>query len=161
MMNGFISERSESIEVNYSREDVINSINEGINKLDGMKVENIDKVMGHIVVKTSMSLFSWGESIHIAISESNNGTLIQISSAPKVGSYGMANLDMGKNRKNIERIISKTSEILKLKTPIDKNNKLNNETIKERLLKLKKLLDNNLIDEDDYNKRKEAILSEI
>lgn len=74
-----------------------------------------------LVVKTGMSLLSWGENIPISLTEpSPNKTLVQIASDPKTGfSQGgflsddglfvSGDMSFGKNRKNVDRIFSELS----------------------------------------------------
>jgi len=64
-------------------------------------------------VKASVSLMSWGENIPIQLSQiSENLTKVKITSTPKTGVMFGGAFDLGKNRKNIEQILSATSRIL-------------------------------------------------
>lgn len=81
--------------------------------IKGMKIDNADKLQGRIMVKAGVTLWSWGENIPIQLIElSENKTRVQITSSPKTGILLGGALDMGKNRKNIENILSATSRIL-------------------------------------------------
>jgi len=81
--------------------------------IKGMKIENADKLQGRIMVKAGVSLSSWGENIPIQLIEiGENKTKVQITSSPKTGIMFGGAFDMGKNRKNIEDILSATSSIL-------------------------------------------------
>lgn len=96
-----------------SKEKVFNAICQAIPTINGMKLENSDKLLGRIMVKAGVSLFSWGENIPIQLIEvSENKTRVQITSSPKTGIMFGGAFDMGKNRKNIENILSATSQIL-------------------------------------------------
>jgi hypothetical protein len=65
------------------------------------------------MVKAGVSLYSWGENIPIQLSEiAENRTKVQITSSPKTGIMFGGAFDMGKNRQNIENILSSTSRIL-------------------------------------------------
>jgi hypothetical protein len=78
-----------------------------------MKVENADKLQGRILVKAGVSLYSWGENVPIQLlGIDDNKTKVQITSSPKTGVMFGGAFDMGKNRKNIESILSATSYIL-------------------------------------------------
>lgn len=98
------------------RELVFNALCEAIPTIGGMKLKSADKLSGRIMVKAGVSLFSWGEDIPIQLSElAENRTRVQITSSPKTGiMFGGAN-DMGKNRRNIERIFEATSKKLQEK----------------------------------------------
>lgn len=96
-----------------SKEKVFNAICQAIPTINGMKVDNADKLLGRIMVKAGISLFSWGENIPIQLIEiSEDKTRVQITSSPKTGLMFGGAFDMGKNRNNIENILSATSKIL-------------------------------------------------
>jgi hypothetical protein len=93
---------------------VFDAICKAIPKIKGMAIESSDKLTGRIVVKAGISLFSWGEVIPIQLSGiGKNKTKVQITSSPKTGVMFGGAFDMGKNRKNIEEILSVISKILK------------------------------------------------
>jgi hypothetical protein len=96
-----------------AKEKVFNAICQAIPTIKGMKLESSDKLLGRIIAKAGVSLFSWGENIPIQLIEvAENKTKIQITSSPKTGIMFGGAFDMGKNRKNIENILSATSKIL-------------------------------------------------
>ena len=100
-------------ELPVSKEKVFNAICQAVPTIKGMKLESSDKLLGRIIVKAGVSLFSWGENIPIQVIEiSENKTRIQITSSPKTGIMFGGAFDMGKNRKNIELILTTTSQIL-------------------------------------------------
>lgn len=108
----FLDHNGES-EFPFSKEYVFNAMCIAIPTIKGMKVENADKLQGRILVKAGVSLYSWGENIPIQLIEiSVNKTRVQITSSPKTGIMFGGAFDMGKNRKNIEGILSATSKIL-------------------------------------------------
>jgi len=97
----------------FTKEVVFNAICKAIPTIKGMKVTNHDKLLGRIMVEAGVSLFSWGENIPIQLIESNeNKTIVRITSTPKTGVMFGGDSDMGKNRQNIEKIISATSATL-------------------------------------------------
>jgi hypothetical protein len=96
-----------------AKEKVFEAICKAVPTIKGMKIQDTDKLMGRVIVKAGVSLFSWGENIPIQLIEvSENKTKIQITSSPKTGVMFGGAFDMGKNRKNIENILSTTSKIL-------------------------------------------------
>jgi len=108
----FLDHNGES-EFPFSKEIVFDTMYKVIPTVKGMKIESTDKLQGRIIVKSGVSLFSWGENIPIQlISVSENRTKVQITSSPKTGIMFGGAFDMGKNRKNIEIILSETSRIL-------------------------------------------------
>ena len=92
---------------------VFEAMRTAIPTIKGMKIETSDKLLGRIMVKAGVSLFSWGENIPIQLIEvSENKTRVQITSSPKTGIMFGGGFDMGKNRKNIEDILMATSKLL-------------------------------------------------
>lgn len=108
----FLDHNGES-EFPFSKDKVFDAMRLAIPTIKGMKIENADKLQGRILVKAGVSLWSWGENIPIQLSElSETKTKVQITSSPKTGILLGGAFDMGKNRKNIEQILSSTSRIL-------------------------------------------------
>jgi hypothetical protein len=108
----FLDHNGES-EFPISKDKVFDAMSRAIPTIKGMKIDNADKLQGRITVKAGVSLWSWGENIPIQLIElSENKTRVQITSSPKTGILFGGALDMGKNRKNIETILSTTSRIL-------------------------------------------------
>lgn len=108
----FLDHNGES-EFPMSKDKVFDAMCFAIPTINGMKIENADKLQGRIIVKAGVSLYSWGENIPIQLIEiSENKTRVQITSSPKTGIMFGGAFDMGKNRKNIENILSNTSRIL-------------------------------------------------
>lgn len=97
----------------FSKDHVFNALCAAIPTINGMKIETADKLSGRVVVKSGVSLHSWGENVPIQLSSiSENRTQIRITSSPKTGIMFGGAMDMGKNRKNIEQILLATSRIL-------------------------------------------------
>jgi hypothetical protein len=108
----FLDHNGES-EFPLSKDLVYAAMCKAIPTIKGMKIESADKLQGRLIVKAGVSLFSWGENIPIQlISVNENLTKVQITSSPKTGIMLGGAFDMGKNRKNIESILSSTSRIL-------------------------------------------------
>ena len=108
----FLDHNGES-EFPMSKDKVFEAMRKAIPTINGLKIENADKLQGRFVVKAGVSLYSWGENIPIQLSEiSETRTKVQITSSPKTGIMFGGAFDMGKNRKNIENILSSTSRIL-------------------------------------------------
>ncbi|WP_432714400.1 hypothetical protein [Pedobacter sp.] len=97
----------------FSKNQVFDALCIAIPSISGLKIEKSDKLMGRVLVKAGVSLASWGENIPIQLIEiSESKTKIQITSSPKTGILMGGAFDMGKNRKNIEDILSATSNVL-------------------------------------------------
>ena len=108
----FLDHNGES-EFPMSKDKVFEAMKKAIPSIKGLSIENADKLQGRFVVKAGVSLYSWGENIPIQLTEiSETRTKVQITSSPKTGIMFGGAFDMGKNRKNIENILSSTSRIL-------------------------------------------------
>jgi len=108
----FLDHQGES-EFPFDKQTVFEAMIKAIPTIKGMKIETADKLQGRILVKAGVSLYSWGENIPIQLSEiSENKTKVKITSSPKTGIMFGGAFDLGKNRKNIEQILSETSKIL-------------------------------------------------
>lgn len=125
-----------------------------------MKIDNADKLSGRIMVKAGVTLWSWGENIPIQLTElSATKTKVQITSSPKTGVMFGGAFDMGKNRKNIERILSETSKTLSSLTPEENiETTTNNLSIADEIQKLKKLFDDGILTEAEFNSQKTKLL---
>lgn len=107
-----------SAEFPYSKDDVFEAVLAAVPTLKKMKVGSSDKLSGRIVVKAGVSLRSWGENIPVSITEVSPGrTHVSITSTPKTGVMLGGAFDLGKNRENIEKLITAASEILQTKPP--------------------------------------------
>jgi hypothetical protein len=108
----FLDHNGES-EFPMSKDKVFEAMKKAIPSIKGLSIENADKLQGRFVVKAGVSLYSWGENIPIQLTEiSETRTKVQITSSPKTGIMFGGAFDMGKNRKNIENILSGTSRLL-------------------------------------------------
>jgi Short C-terminal domain len=144
----------------FRKDTVFDAVCKAVPNIGGMKIDSSDKLSGRLMVKTGMTLFSWGENIPIQLTSiSETKTKIQVTSAPKTGMYGGGAFDMGKNRENIERILSETSALLsKLEPEIQLQEETNKFSVADEIQKLKVLLDNGVLTESEYNQQKAKLL---
>ena len=112
----FLDYNSE-INLDLNIDSCYNLINKVIEKNKNFKLDSYDDFTGRIVIKTKLSLFSWGENVYIQLTKVNSKkTNIKLMSTPKTGVLFGGALDFGKNRANIDLIISEISkEFKKLK----------------------------------------------
>ena len=88
------------------KDEVFDALIRAIEKVKGMKVKSSDKVTGQVVVKTSVSLASWGETVNLEVVEAGpQQATVRVSSKVKAQL-----VDWGKNQKNIDRIFAAMSE---------------------------------------------------
>ena len=144
----------------FRKDIVFDAICKAVSAIDGMKIENADKLTGRIMVKAGISLFSWGENIPIQLSSlSETKTKVQITSSPKTGMMFGGAFDMGKNRKNIEKILTASSKLLStLKPEIPASENLKTTSIADELQKLKKLLDDGILTQEEFDQQKAKLL---
>lgn len=144
----------------YTKDDVFDAIVRAIPTISGMNVHSVDKLSGRILAKAGVTLFSWGEDIPISVTEVSYGrTKVSVTSTPKTGLMFGGAMDMGKNRQNIENILSATSKILSSISPSPRQAKLESGLAVERLTKLKELLDKDLITIGEFENLKNEILN--
>lgn len=148
----------------YPRDLVFKALVDSIPQIPGMKIDNADELSGRILVKAGVSLMSWGENIPIVISEIANGrSRVSITSTPKTGVLLGGALDLGKNRKNIEILLTKLSTTLKKlpqQSPSSEAKDFRNDPAL-RIAKLKELADNGHITAEEFAKRKAEIIANI
>ncbi len=152
----------------YKKDDVFDAICRAVPIITGLKLDSADKITGRINVKGNISLWSWGETILIQLSTAaDNKTRMQISSGSKIGSLGGI-FDMGKNRKNVERILSGTSAILSQNTAAAAGVQGNAtaqsaatasaSSLSDELHKLKKLVDDGILTQEEFIQQKAKLL---
>lgn len=89
-----------TVEYPNSYDGVFNAVLQAIADCSFRK-ESVDMASGRIVASTDISLWSWGESIEIQVSEADNGAKVSISSTPNAQI-----IDWGKSEENIERLFA-------------------------------------------------------
>lgn len=154
-------DHSESITVPYSPENAYRALVIGCTKLneDEFVLEKIDDNIRTVYLKGRLSLFSWGETITVSISNTSTGEAeVKISSTPKTGAAFGGIMDMGKNKKNIEKIMYVLSEELSdYPQHIPQENQKNASVIDE-IKEYAKLMQEGLITEEEYNQKKKQLL---
>ena len=155
---GLLDHNGES-EFPFNKDTVFEAICKAVPSVDGMKIETADKLTGRIMVKTGMSLWSFGENIPIQLSSiTETKTKVQIKSSPKSG-FLLGAFDMGKNSKNIERILFNTSTILSAQKPEPQtSDTTETKSVADEIQKLKKLLDEGILTQEEFTQQKIKLL---
>ncbi len=123
-----------------------------------MKVVTADKLTSRITVKANITLWSFGEAILIQLSSPADGnTKVQITSGSKFGVLTDL-FAMGKNRKNVERILSGTSAILSQVSPSASHSSSKN-SVADEIQKLKKLFDDGVLTKEEFLQQKTRLLN--
>lgn len=117
-----IVDHNQGVQVPYSIEDTFMALRQACQNLDGFNINDFDETLKILYLKAGVSLFSWGENITVTVASCDNGNSeISILSTPKTGVMFGGTVDMGKNRKNINTIMSALSEELKNYVQVTKN----------------------------------------
>lgn len=118
----FLDHKGES-EFPFAKDIVFDAMCKAIPTIKGLSIHSADKLLGRILVKGDVSLFSWGENVPVQLTQvDENRTKVIINSSPKTGVLLGGAFDAGKNNKNIEQILSATSNVLQFEqTPTPLN----------------------------------------
>lgn len=121
-----IADVNVEVEFPYRREEMFAAICDALRGLgpsflgnkSGMELLSADELGGHILIKAGASMFSWGKTISVSLTEPSAGrTRVVVTSAPKVGFLG-GELDFGKNRRNVEDLLRETSKVMRSRQPV-------------------------------------------
>ena len=149
------------VEYPFSIKTVFNAVLEAVPKMNGLKLDSADELSGRITLKAGVSLASWGENIPIQLVRvSATRTQMSIISTPKTGIMFGGAMDLGKNRENIEKIIRSVSDVLATRPPEVEQNDSNVASVTDELLKLKKLLDEGVLTQGEFEEQKKKILND-
>lgn len=106
---------SDELVINYPIQAVMKAVCDAASKEKGFKLKETNKLLNRVVVRTGVSLLSWGELVTIQLSEIDpTKTQITITSelATSIGS-GPAQATIGrKNKKNIDKFLNALSKYL-------------------------------------------------
>lgn len=120
-------DHTQDVVVQYAVDDTYNALKRAVQNNNDFKVDSFDDIMKTAHLKVGISLLSWGENVTISLTPNNNsGTNISFLSTPKVGSAAYQNFDMGKNRKNINKLMNSLSKELEKISPVNSQNITNN-----------------------------------
>lgn len=147
-----------TVEYPFSQKTVFKAIMEAAPNIEGLSVDSADEMSGRVTFKAGVSLASWGENILVQLVRiAPTRTQMKVLSTPKTGVMFGGAMDFGKNRRNIEKIISAVSTVLSAK-PSEKEISLNTSSDVDKLVKLKDLLDSKVITLEEFNEQKNRLL---
>lgn len=147
-----------TVEYPFSQKTVFKAIMEAAPNIEGLSVDSADEMSGRVTFKAGVSLASWGENIPVQLVRmAPTRTQMKVLSTPKTGVMFGGAMDFGKNRRNIEKIISAVSTVLSAK-PSEKEISLNVSSDVDKLVKLKDLLDSKVITLEEFNEQKNRLL---
>lgn len=152
---------SESFTVPYSPEDAYRALvigSTGLNE-DEFMLDKIDDNIRTVYLKGKLSLFSWGEIITVSISKAHTGEAeVKISSVPKTGAAFGGIMDMGKNRKNIEKIMTMLSEELASYPKYTPQEESSTSSAIDEIKEYAKLMEEGFITKEEYDLKKKQLL---
>lgn len=147
-----------TVEYPFSQKTVFKAIMEAAPNIEGLSVDSADEMSGRVTFKVGVSLASWGENIPVQLVRmAPTRTQMKVLSTPKTGVMFGGAMDFGKNRRNIEKIISAVSTVLSAK-PSEKEISLNVSSDVDKLVKLKDLLDSKVITLEEFDEQKNRLL---
>lgn len=147
-----------TVEYPFSQKTVFKAIMEAAPNIEGLSVDSADEMSGRVTFKAGVSFASWGENIPVQLVRmAPTRTQMKVLSTPKTGVMFGGAMDFGKNRRNIEKIISAVSTVLSAK-PSEKEISLNVSSDVDKLVKLKDLLDSKVITLEEFNEQKNRLL---
>lgn len=147
-----------TVEYPFSQKTVFKAIMEAAPNIEGLSVDSADEMSGRVTFKAGVSLASWGENIPVQLVRiAPTRTQMKVLSTPKTGVMFGGAMDFGKNRRNIEKIMSAVSTVLSAK-PSEKEISLNTSSDVDKLVKLKDLLDSKVITLEEFNEQKNRLL---
>jgi|GEM_PF-934583 len=158
-----ITDHEGKFQVEYSQENAFCACKEASELLNGISIQKMDELTHTIYLKAGMTLFSFGEIINVNVSKINDSlSEIFISSAPKIGmganAPGLMG-DMGKNRKNINKIQQAISEQLSKYPKAEQINQTNQISIADEIKKLAELKDSGILTETEFSEKKKQLLN--
>lgn len=150
-----------AVEYPFSQKTVFDAALRAAKKMESFTLDSADELSGRIVLKAGVSLVSWGENIPIQlIKEAPTRTLVKIMSSPKTGVlFGGVN-DFGKNRRNIEKIISAISAELENVPSENASSKESSTSKIDAIVKLKELLDSGALTQEEFDVQKKKLLED-
>lgn len=147
-----------TVEYPFSQKTVFKAIMEAAPNIEGLSVDSADEMSGRVTFKAGVSLASWGENIPVQLVRiAPNRTQMKVLSTPKTGVMFGGAMDFGKNRRNIEKIISAVSAVLSTQ-PTEKEIPLKTSNDIDKLVKLKDLLDSKVITLEEFEDQKNRLL---
>ena len=145
------------VEYPFSQKTVFKAIMEAAPNINGLSLDSADEISGRITFKAGVSLASWGENIPVQlIKVAPARTQMKIMSTPKTGVMFGGAMDFGKNQQNIDKIINAVSAVLaNYPSEAEPEQKVD---VVEQLTKLKQLVDQGVLTEEEFAEQKKKIL---
>ena len=158
------TDRTMAVEFPFPPRVVFRAVADAISDLPGMTFHEFDRLSGHVYVTTAASAFLGGERVGVSVLDAGSGrSRVQITSGGRTA-FGSATRH-GRNRKNVEEIISATSKVLDAhgvrwarELVLESGDQGTSTDVAARISRLEEIYANSLITEAEYQRRREAIL---
>jgi hypothetical protein len=164
-------DRTGTAEFPFKKQTVFRALCMALDNLKGMTVDSRDDLASRLVVKVGMSAFSWGEKVAITVTKnSENSSVVAVQSGAKT-ILGSATTH-GKNRENVRKIISSTSQVLsefgaqweadlaeKEHTTERQSSDNASKSLADEIKKLADLRDEGILTEDEFLDQKRKLLA--
>ena len=145
------------VEYPFSQKTVFKAIMDAAPNINGLSLDSADEISGRVTFKAGISLASWGENIPVQlIKVASTRTRMKIMSTPKTGVMFGGAMDFGKNQQNIDKIINAVSTVLtNYPSEVEPEREVD---VAEQLTKLKQLVDQGVLTEEEFTEQKKKIL---
>lgn len=161
---GFLSSEV-TLDLPYAPDDCYKASKSAVNKLSkfSVKSENVLARMLQISVSPGLTSWTWGDIVNVTISANADGTSkVSVSSQAKNHTSGFG---AGQQSKNVQQFVDALTEELQAYTSITATAQTiatpAQSTAKERLATLVDLHKDGLISDEEFEKKKAEILSQI
>lgn len=153
----FAANQDGSFAIPFKPNDVFSALKVAVPQINGFTVSNVLDMSLSMDIKTGMSLRSWGEAIQISVTPSaDHNSILNIKSKSHLGTN-----DWGKNKQNVSKILEALQEELKdPKYQAAQTTSEENDSV-AMLLKLKTLLDNGIITNEEFEAKKADLLARL
>jgi hypothetical protein len=158
-------ERNESADYPYPPEDVYRATLIAVRTLQGMKVQREDDVAKRIEVSTGVSAMSWGDRVVLTLVQSEVGTRLTVSSAPKAGNALGGWMSGGHQQKNVARLFQAISQQVSAIGPPQRQTSSEGAAsmsdIPAQIKQLADLKDSGVLTEEEFAKKKQELLDRM
>lgn len=146
--------------IEYTPDDTYSALLLALEKSDHFTVKEANQTARTIAVKAGASWKSWGENLLVTVSPAINGmTELSITSSSV---YGV--VDWGKNQDNLKEIMNLLSGVLLSnynKVAAPSNSVALENDIPAQIKKIADLRDANILTEDEFQQKKNELLSKM
>lgn len=156
-----VADHKSSVKIPYSLDNVFEALKKSCQYIYGMKIDSIDEVLKTVYLKAGISAFSWGENVTVTVKTAEDGeSIVEVSSVSKTGAFGSA-VDMGKNNRNLKKIMDELSMELKKYPKIQKESPqaVKITSVADEIRKLAELKKEGILTAEEFEAKKKQLLN--